>query len=683
MKILELFSGYGTATFALKRLGITYEVVGYSYIDKYANQCFRQNHGGKELGNVKLINPNDLEDFDLLTGGFPCVPKGTLIQTDKNDCFVPIEKIREGDKVLTHKGRYRKVVKTMNRISKEIYKLKVIGSEEQLLTEEHPLFIKDKGWVKVKDAKIGDLVGINKEINRVAYSRNFFNKNFLWLIGRYLADGYIDSRNRLIFCIGKNKKEEFERNIKNYKYFLSHKDRSCVEYSIDDYSLFEYCSKCLVGSKEKIVPLELLGLPKEYLIDLWEGYFAGDGCVYNKESYKETFSTVSKKLYLGLQKVCIKIFDRTPTFYKRIDNRKETFNDSYVGTMRKNKFGQKSDENYVWVKITSKEKIKWNKEVYNIEVEEDNSYTIDNLIVHNCQAFSVAGKGLGELDPRGTLFYEIIRIAEVKKPKYMLLENVKGLTSKKHKPTFDKILSELNRIGYKVNWKILNTKDYGIPQNRERVWFVCFREQEYYDKFTFPEKEELRIFIKDILEENVDKKYYLSEKLQERFRKYLEDKQKITTNGYETNMSIPEIGEANRIYGVNGVSPPVKASQLKIYESNRVNEIREFENSPTLKSTMGTGGNNVHMVSSTLTTELAHSTGRDFFRSGQAKRIKVASGQLRRLTPKECFRLQGFLNDEVNLNGISDTQCYKLVGNGQTVTVVEKIFRQMFKDMLK
>jgi DNA (cytosine-5)-methyltransferase 1 len=130
-----------------------------------------------------------------------------------------------------------------------------------------------------------------------------------------------------------------------------------------------------------------------------------------------------------------------------------------------------------------------------------------------CQAFSVAGKGLGELDPRGTLFYEIIRIAEVKKPRWMLLENVKGLVSKKHKPTFDKILSELERIGYHVHWKVLNTKDYGIPQNRERVWFACFREQSDFDKFKFPEKEELKIFIKDILEdEPVDKRFYLTEK---------------------------------------------------------------------------------------------------------------------------------------------------------------------------
>jgi len=96
-----------------------------------------------------------------------------------------------------------------------------------------------------------------------------------------------------------------------------------------------------------------------------------------------------------------------------------------------------------------------------------------------CQSFSAAGKGRGELDTRGTLFNEIIRIAEIKKPKYMLLENVKGLTYKNHRETFNKILSELERIGYDVKWKVLNSKEYGIPQNRERVFFVCFRKDQY------------------------------------------------------------------------------------------------------------------------------------------------------------------------------------------------------------
>ena len=91
-----------------------------------------------------------------------------------------------------------------------------------------------------------------------------------------------------------------------------------------------------------------------------------------------------------------------------------------------------------------------------------------------CQPFSTVGSMLGELDTRGTLFADIIRICEYKQPQYILLENVKGLKGKKHKPTFDKILSELRRIGYDVRYEVLNSKDYGVPQNRERLWIFGY-----------------------------------------------------------------------------------------------------------------------------------------------------------------------------------------------------------------
>ena len=161
-----------------------------------------------------------------------------------------------------------------------------------------------------------------------------------------------------------------------------------------------------------------------------------------------------------------------------------------------------------------------------------------------CQSFSVAGKGLGEQDTRGTLFHEIIRIAEVKKPRYMLLENVKGLITKKHKATFQKILSELDRIGYDVKWNMLNSKNYGIPQNRERIFFVCKLRTKYglNWQFSFPDKEELKIFIKDILENKVEKKYFLSN-----------ERKNLIFNG-------KRFGSTGQITPPNGVSQTLSAS---------------------------------------------------------------------------------------------------------------------------
>jgi len=360
-----------------------------------------------------------------------------------------------------------------------------------------------------------------------------------------------------------------------------------------------------------------------------------------------------------------------------------------------------------------------------------------------CQAFSVAGKNLGELDPRGTLFYDIIRIAEVKKPKYILLENVKGLTFKKHKPTFEKILSELKRIGYDVVWKVLNTKNHGIPQNRERVFFVCKLGKWGFNEFQFPQEEELKIFIKDILEEEVDEKYYLSELIQERFRKYLQEKDnKNEMKWYGRNIKTGKnnnnpLQEAHRVYDTEGIITTVKTKPPNIYDekyivamrgrnpqnpksrkvglptvqmlekredgcsntlstvqkdnlvydSHRKGEIREYKNiSYTLSQAMGTGGNNIPMVLNNPIKNFKEDgdisvclTATSYKGYGNDGINIINQGNLRRLTPKECFRLQGFLNDEIELSNLSDTQKYKLAGNGWDVNLVSKIFKQMFK----
>lgn len=270
-----------------------------------------------------------------------------------------------------------------------------------------------------------------------------------------------------------------------------------------------------------------------------------------------------------------------------------------------------------------------------------------------CQSFSIAGKGLGEQDTRGTLFYDIIRIAEVKKPKFMLLENVKGLLSKKHKNTFEKILSELKRIGYYVKWKLLNSKDYGIPQNRERVFFVCFREKVNFESFKWPEKQELNLFLKDILEESVDDKYYLKHEKTNKLLLDLKPEQKkllmpkasyCIDNNYHKGTNLKGYLEKRRRQLVMPVITPDRL--------NKRQNGRRFKND---KEPMFT-----------INTQDRHG-------------ILINGNTIRKLTPIECFRLMGFLNDEINLERISDTQRYKLAGNGWDVNLVSKIFEQMFK----
>ncbi len=127
-----------------------------------------------------------------------------------------------------------------------------------------------------------------------------------------------------------------------------------------------------------------------------------------------------------------------------------------------------------------------------------------------CQPFSTAGSREGEEDDRGTLFGEIIRICEVKKPKYIFLENVQGLTSGKLRPTFEKIMSELKRIGYDCQWRLLNSKDYGIPQNRLRLWIFGVRGTLPKGFELTPPKKKLYRKLKDMLDEHPDESLYRS-----------------------------------------------------------------------------------------------------------------------------------------------------------------------------
>ena len=229
-----------------------------------------------------------------------------------------------------------------------------------------------------------------------------------------------------------------------------------------------------------------------------------------------------------------------------------------------------------------------------------------------CQDVSIAG--LQDLSKgRTTLFSEIIRIAEVKKPKYMLLENVKGLTFKKNSVFFEHCLSEMKRIGYDVKFKVLNSRHYGIPQNRERIYFVCKLGKWKKNEFNFPTKTKLYIKLKNILEEEVGDEFYLNQ------------------NDLDYNYK-------------HGLT-----RNKNIYKSNVNREYGLCQTCSTSK------------------------------RSCDVDLIKDDKG-FRLLTPTEAFRKMGFLNDEINLDDISNTRKYKLAGNGWEINIISILFNEMFKE---
>lgn len=148
-----------------------------------------------------------------------------------------------------------------------------------------------------------------------------------------------------------------------------------------------------------------------------------------------------------------------------------------------------------------------------------------------CQAFSVAGLRKGFEDTRGTLFFEVARIANYHKPQVLFLENVKGLINHNKGDTFNSIKNVLNEMGYKIFYQVLNARDFGVPQNRERIYIVCFRDNNI--DFKFPEPPKIRTTVGSILEKEVNPKYTLSDKLwQGHQRRKEEHKNKGNGFGY-------------------------------------------------------------------------------------------------------------------------------------------------------
>ncbi len=242
-----------------------------------------------------------------------------------------------------------------------------------------------------------------------------------------------------------------------------------------------------------------------------------------------------------------------------------------------------------------------------------------------CQPFSTAGKGLGELDIRGTLFYDIIRICEAKKPKWILLENVRGLTTAKHKQTLNRILNELKRIGYEdAAYSLLNTKDYGIPQNRERLWIFA-QYGGLPKKFNLvPPPLPLPGKIDSFLDKNPPKNLYLTNTQIE----HLKEKHHIESFAVKTSVCFDVY---NKRIKTNGLCP-------------------------TLTDPMH---NSIRVVE-------AGKEGREI---------------VRKLSIAEQFRLMGFKNDELNTAGLSYTQLSKRAGNGWDINVVGTLLKHIWEQL--
>lgn len=245
-----------------------------------------------------------------------------------------------------------------------------------------------------------------------------------------------------------------------------------------------------------------------------------------------------------------------------------------------------------------------------------------------CQPFSIAGKQKGFDDERANVFWKIMSIVDKHNPQILILENVKNLLTHDNKKTFETITNEIKKRGYYIKYSILDTsKITTIPQHRERIYIICFKNKDSYNKFNFNFnfKNTNNLKINTFLEKNVNDKYYYTQKL----KVYNLVKNEVTKNVNEHNV---------------------------IYQYRRV-YVRENKSNccPTLTANMGSGGHNVPL-------------------------IKDNNG-IRKLTPRECFNLQGFPQDYKLPQNLSDSKLYKLAGNAVSVPVVDLIITNIKKTL--
>lgn len=311
-----------------------------------------------------------------------------------------------------------------------------------------------------------------------------------------------------------------------------------------------------------------------------------------------------------------------------------------------------------------------------------------DLIMHGslCQDFSLAGKQMGGDEGSGTrssLMYETIRIVEKLKPKYVIWENVKNIISKKHKHNFQTYLTKMRLLSYQNYCQVLNAKDYGIPQNRERVFVVSIRGDVnsygcHVFNYKFPPKQKLNLRLKDFLEDNVDEKYYLSE---ERIKEITVNNIKVEKEfmpkvvagiGKKDSNSNTQWKQQNRIYEDNialSITTVCNPYYL-IKNATKKGYLKAYPGDAVYTNTSNKRGTVQREMIQTLS-------------SFQDKGVVMDDFRIRKITPKEAWRLMGFDDEDfekAKQTRQSDSQLYKQAGNSIVVNVLEGILRNLFKE---
>ena len=532
------------------------------------------------LGSICNFHGKDLQIVDKDTYqywmfySYPCLTGDMLVLTDKG--FKQIKDVANGDMVLSHDNEYHKITASAKTGTKNVYRINCMAADEIRATGNHPFYARkmvrhyptkpdgkrtrtreflSPEWIECKNLDKTYYLGfaINqksvmpkwdgitvewKDRNRVEtrsqISNLLDNKDFWWLIGRYLGDGWKRTQGGIVICANDNKKDDLVRIATRLGFVCyCERERTINKIHFPYNELGAFVESFGYYAHGKKLPGYVFDMPVDLCRGLIEGYLRSDGCFANG---KWKITSVSRELIYGIGQLVAKVYHQPFSIYKTerpktcvIEGRTVNQRDSY--TIAWKDYVSKQDkafyeDGYIWMPIKEIVNTGKGEDVYDLTIEDSHSFTANGVIVHNCQDLSVAGKQQGMQKDSGTrsgLLWEVERLLNEcdELPQVLIMENVPQVHGEKFIHDFTLWLRFLEKKGYHNFWQDLNAKNYGVAQNRDRTFCVSFLDDVV---FNFPKPIPLTKTIKDYLETDVDEKYYInSEKAQQLIDKLIVD----------------------------------------------------------------------------------------------------------------------------------------------------------------
>ena len=505
MYTLSLFSGAGGLDLGLHLAVPEARVVCYVEQDAYACAVLATRMEEETLPPAPVWS--DVSTFrgepwrgkvHCIVGGFPCFVAGTLIHTKRG--FLPIESVEVGDFALTHLGRWRRVTAVMSRTGASLREIRGTGFLDTITTDEHPYYTRQVVRKWNTDKKRNERIFSQpewisaKELDGCYYDKNgagFFvghvlppeeaddhSADFWWLVGRYLADGWRVQRKgrengRVVICCRPEKEAALWQGIQAAGYHATRvKCKGILKFHITKGDFYEFLGPFGTYAHGKALTSTAIGLTADKSRALYMGWASGDGSQY--DGHIKT-TTTSRELALGMALVAHRAFGVVASIYQSstrtsctIEGRTYAQRPQFDVDVNQHNRSSFIEGIYGWKRVRSVES-RGIGTVYNISVDEDESYIANGAIVHNCTDISGAGKQAGIDGPESGLWREFARIIGEVRPRLVFIENVAALVVS----GLGRVLGDLARLGYDAEWCVQSAASVGAPHQRRRLFLLA------------------------------------------------------------------------------------------------------------------------------------------------------------------------------------------------------------------